>query len=180
MEPRRARATRIIGLPTTHARGYSDHPWSAVELKPPRTKTAPSPATDLRSAAKCPRPTAAIPGQAEALCPCNDPSSHAHTRSTVWTGANDEQQARSDRTHQCGLPAEQQLPAAASRPATCQVGGWARAGSRRTRLFRARGSAVRPGSGGWPSPPPRRPETRTPARSLRRVSSILRPPSPGL
>jgi hypothetical protein len=38
----------------------------------------------------------------------------------------------------------------------------ARAGSRRTRRFHARGSAAHPGSAGWHAPPPRRPASRTP------------------
>ena len=54
-----------------------------------------------------------------------------------------------------------------------------RAGSRRTRRFRARGSAARPGSAGWRAPRPRRPASRTPVRSPRRGSSGPPPPSPG-
>ena len=54
-----------------------------------------------------------------------------------------------------------------------------RAGSRRTRPFRARGSAAHPGSAGWHAPPPRRPASRTPVRSPRHGSSGPPPPSPG-
>src|SRR5207237_5670859 len=53
-----------------------------------------------------------------------------------------------------------------------------RAGSRRTRPFHARGSAVHPGSVGWHAPPPRRPASRTPVRSPRHGSSGPPPPSP--
>src|SRR5687767_10993828 len=52
------------------------------------------------------------------------------------------------------------------------------AGSRRTRPFRARGSAGHPGSAAWHAPPPRRPASRTPVRSPRRGSSGHPPPSP--
>jgi hypothetical protein len=54
-----------------------------------------------------------------------------------------------------------------------------KAGSRRTRRFRARGSAARPGSAGWPAPHRRRPASRTLGRSPRRGSSGRPPPSPG-
>ncbi len=54
----------------------------------------------------------------------------------------------------------------------------ARAGPRRTRSCRGRGSAARRGSAGWPAPPPRRPAGRTPVRSRRRGSSGHPPPSP--
>src|SRR5581483_6607597 len=58
--------------------------------------------------------------------------------------------------------------------------GWpAKAGSRRTRPFHARGPAAHPGSAGWPAPPPRRPPGRTPVRSPRHGSSGPPPPSPG-
>jgi transposase-like protein len=56
----------------------------------------------------------------------------------------------------------------------------ARAGSRRTRPFHARGSAAHPGSAGWLAPRPRRPASHTPVRSLRHGSSGPPPPSPGL
>src|SRR6266508_4245079 len=60
------------------------------------------------------------------------------------------------------------------------LSGWpARAGSRRTRPFHARGSAAHPGSAGWHAPPPRRPPSRTPVRSPRHGSSGPPPPSPG-
>jgi hypothetical protein len=52
-----------------------------------------------------------------------------------------------------------------------------RAGSRRTRRFHARGSAAHRGSAGWQLPHRRQPAICTPVRSLRRESSILRPPS---
>jgi hypothetical protein len=58
------------------------------------------------------------------------------------------------------------------------AGRAARPGSRRTRPFRARGSAGHPGSAGWHAPPPRQPVSRTPVRSLRRGSSGPPPPSP--
>jgi hypothetical protein len=57
--------------------------------------------------------------------------------------------------------------------------GAARAGSLRSRPFHARGSAAHPGLAGWHAPPPRRPASRTPVRSLGRGSSGLPPPSPG-
>src|SRR5215203_6288017 len=57
--------------------------------------------------------------------------------------------------------------------------GPARAGSRRTRPFHARGSAAHPGSAGWHAPPLRRPASRTPVRSPRHGSSGPPPPSPG-
>jgi low temperature requirement protein LtrA len=71
-----------------------------------------------------------------------------------------------------------QVGRAARRPATCRAGP-ARAGSRRNRPFRARGSAAHPGSAGWHAPPPRRPASRTPVRSPRHGSSGPPPPSPG-
>jgi hypothetical protein len=55
----------------------------------------------------------------------------------------------------------------------------ARAGSRRTRRFHARGSAAHPESSGWHAPPPRRPASRTPVRSPRRGSSGPPLPSQG-
>jgi hypothetical protein len=68
-----------------------------------------------------------------------------------------------------------------SNSATARCGftaGAARAGSLRSRPFHARGSAAHPGLAGWHAPPPRRPASRTPVRSLRRGSSGLPPPSP--
>src|SRR5207237_5357229 len=48
------------------------------------------------------------------------------------------------------------------------LSGWpARAGSRRTRPFHARGSAAHPGAAGWHAPPPRAPASRTPVRAPR-------------
>ena len=55
----------------------------------------------------------------------------------------------------------------------------ARAGSRRTPPFHARGSAAHPGSAGSHAPPPRRPASRTPVRSRRHASSGRPPLSPG-
>ena len=54
----------------------------------------------------------------------------------------------------------------------------ATAGSRRSRLFPARGSAARSGSVGWHAPPRRLPASHTRVRSPRRGSSGRRLPSP--
>src|SRR5918995_94532 len=66
-----------------------------------------------------------------------------------------------------------------SAPRCGLTAGAARAGSRRTPPFHARGSAAHPGPAGWHAPPPRRPASRTPVRSPRHGSSGPPPPSPG-